>query len=238
MTFSFVVPDDGETGLSGKQTVLLRRLRSNYSEHIIANVLVPLIEKSAPISLRALDWLVVNEAKRQSLVCSSTHIGKQTNIFKAYQEALKFWKRRLFRSVPAQVPFGSAFERRRALDYLGPSQLRPLRSRNWHFVLRGVPLGRDRAEHERSRAAPKAESSQNARERGEAQPHGADEDDLAAVRGLQEHGTNLHVIFFLFQRLRLWRLPLFRGTAPGGLYAHITKARKRRYVGFFLYCCM
>ena len=107
MTFSFVVPDDGETGLSGKQTVLLRRLRSNYSEHIIANVLVPLIEKSAPISLRALDWLVVNEAKRQSLVCSSTHIGKQTNIFKAYQEALKFWKRRLFdpfrRKYPLEV---------------------------------------------------------------------------------------------------------------------------------------
>lgn len=107
MTFSFVVPDDGERSLTGKQTVLLRRLRSTYDEHIIRNVLIPLIEKSAPISLRALDWLVVNEAKRQSLVCSSTHIGVQTNIFKSYQEALKFWKRRLFdpfrRKYPLQV---------------------------------------------------------------------------------------------------------------------------------------
>lgn len=121
MTFRFVVPDDGEKNLSGKQTVLLRRLRSDYNEQIIRNVLIPLIEKSAPISLRALDWLVVNEAKRQSLVCSSTHAGVQTNIFKSYQESLKFWKRRLFDPFRRKYPLEVHLDGRVHLTTLGQS---------------------------------------------------------------------------------------------------------------------
>ena len=75
---------------------LLHHLNANYTPAIAQAVLVPLIEQTAPISLRALDWTVVNWSKQRNAVCSSTIPGQMTNIHCAYKTALHFWKRRLF----------------------------------------------------------------------------------------------------------------------------------------------
>ena len=110
MDFEFV-PYDGEGNelaqLSGKQAILLKRLRERYTAEMIRTVLVPLILKTGPVSLRSLDWSVVNFSKEKNTICSSSTPGVYISIHRSYQEALRFWKRRLFdpfrRRHPLQV---------------------------------------------------------------------------------------------------------------------------------------
>ena len=52
--------------------------------------------QSSPISLRALDWAVVNWSKQHNIVCTSIVPGQMVNIHHSYRSALKYWKRRLF----------------------------------------------------------------------------------------------------------------------------------------------
>lgn len=94
----------GEEELNSKQRALLKRLRSRYTAHIIRTVLVPLINKQAPVSLRALDWAVVNWSKQVNAICTSLTPGRYTNIHKSYQESLRFWKRRLFDPFRRRYP--------------------------------------------------------------------------------------------------------------------------------------
>lgn len=75
---------------------LLQRLNRGYTEDVARNVLLPLINQTSPVSLRALDWAVVNWSKQHNIVCSSLTPGHTTNIHNAYRNALSFWKRRLF----------------------------------------------------------------------------------------------------------------------------------------------
>lgn len=82
--------------LGGKERVLLTRLNKDYDEDSIRDVLVPLITQTSPVSLRALDWAVVNWSKSNNVVCSSAVPGQMTNIHHAYRTALAYWKRRLF----------------------------------------------------------------------------------------------------------------------------------------------
>lgn len=82
--------------LSGKEKTLLHRLNNAYTEDVARNVLVPLIEQTCPVSLRALDWTVVNWSKQHNVVCSSSVPGEMTNIHHAYHSALAYWKRKLF----------------------------------------------------------------------------------------------------------------------------------------------
>ena len=82
--------------LGGKERVLLARLNKEYSEESICDVLLPLITQTSPVSLRALDWAVVNWSKQNNVVCSSIVPGQMTNIHHAYRTALAYWKRRLF----------------------------------------------------------------------------------------------------------------------------------------------
>ena len=93
--------------LSGKQAILLKRLKERYTADLIRTVLVPLILKTGPVSLRSLDWAVVNHSKEKNTVCSSSTPGVYVSIHRSYQEALRFWKRRLFdpfrRRHPLQV---------------------------------------------------------------------------------------------------------------------------------------
>ena len=85
-----------ESRLSARERTLLRRLRREYTDEIARTVLRPLIDQTSPVSLRALDWAVVNWAKQHNVVCSSLVPGEMTNIHHAYRNALQYWKRRLF----------------------------------------------------------------------------------------------------------------------------------------------
>ena len=85
-----------ETKLNGKEHSLLHRLNKEYTATIVRDVLIPLITQTSPVSLRALDWSVVNWSKQHNVVCSSSVPGQMTNIHHAYRAALGYWKRRLF----------------------------------------------------------------------------------------------------------------------------------------------
>lgn len=80
----------------GKEIMLLQYLNEHYTTEIVSGVLVPLLTQDSPISLRALDWTVVNWSKQFNVVCSSIVPGKMTNIYRAYQSSLSFWKRKYF----------------------------------------------------------------------------------------------------------------------------------------------
>tara|TARA_B110001452_G_scaffold265949_1_gene271648 strand:- start:3931 stop:4500 length:570 start_codon:yes stop_codon:yes gene_type:complete len=82
--------------LSGKERALLLRLNNVYTKDMVLDILVPLIEQSSSVSLRALDWTVVNWSKQHNIVCSSSSPGEMTNIHHSYRTALTYWKRRLF----------------------------------------------------------------------------------------------------------------------------------------------
>lgn len=90
----FQVPKDRP--LRGKELVLLKRLNDGYTLDIARDILIPLINQTSPVSLRALDWAVVNWSKQHNIVCSSSVPGEMTNIHHAYHSALSYWKRRLF----------------------------------------------------------------------------------------------------------------------------------------------
>lgn len=85
-----------EAALSPKELNLARRLEREYTVDLLRDVLLPLIEQTSPVSLRALDWTVVNWSKQHLVVCSSLQTGHMTNVHHCYRQNLAFWKRRLF----------------------------------------------------------------------------------------------------------------------------------------------
>ena len=90
----FVVDDP--SALSVRERTLLRVLEREYTPDVGRTVLLPLVTQTSPVSLRALDWAVVNWSKQHNIVCASIVPGQMTNVHHAYRAALKYWKRRLF----------------------------------------------------------------------------------------------------------------------------------------------
>ena len=84
------------SALSARERTLLLRLEKTYTASTVASVLIPLITGDSPVSLRLLDWAVVNWAKEHNIVCSSLTPGEVTNVHHAYRVALGYWRRRLF----------------------------------------------------------------------------------------------------------------------------------------------
>ena len=93
MTKTFIADD---TRLSAREHALLRRLEREYSPELLRTVLLPFLVQTSPVSLRALDWAVVNWSKKHNVMCSSMQPGEMTNIHHAYRKTLTFWKRKLF----------------------------------------------------------------------------------------------------------------------------------------------
>ena len=88
--------DVTNVSLSRRETILLRMLEREYNNEILHNALLPFLNHTSPISLRALDWAVVNWSKKHNIICSSPTPGRMTNIHSAYRTSLAFWRRRLF----------------------------------------------------------------------------------------------------------------------------------------------
>lgn len=82
--------------LSDKEYHLLKLLESKYNNTMFVNILRPLATQQSPVSLRTLDWTVVNWSKGRNVVCSSLTPGEMTNIHESYIRTLTYWKRRLF----------------------------------------------------------------------------------------------------------------------------------------------
>ena len=84
------------TELNTRERSLLRHLQREYTPEIARTILLPLLRKESPISLRVLDWTVVNWSPKHNVVCASPVSGELVNVALAYASALSFWKRRLF----------------------------------------------------------------------------------------------------------------------------------------------
>jgi hypothetical protein len=82
--------------LTRRETLLLAKLEREYTPALLRDVLLPLINQTSPVSLRALDWAVVNWSKKHNIICSSMVAGEMVNIHHSYRKTLSFWKRRLF----------------------------------------------------------------------------------------------------------------------------------------------
>ena len=82
--------------LSTREHTLMQTLQREYTVDIARTVLLPLMTQTSPISLRALDWAVVNWSKQYNIVCASIVPGQMINIHHSYRSALKYWKRKLF----------------------------------------------------------------------------------------------------------------------------------------------
>ena len=88
--------DASNLSLNLRETRLLKKLTEEYTDDIARLVLRPLIVQKSPVSLRALDWAVVNWSKQHNVVCSSLVPGEMTNVHHSYRVALTHWRRRLF----------------------------------------------------------------------------------------------------------------------------------------------
>jgi len=80
--------------LSRKEAMLLERLEREYTTQVLREALLPL--QANVVSLRSLDWAVVNWSKKHNVICTSSVPGQMTNVHQVYRTTLSFWKRRLF----------------------------------------------------------------------------------------------------------------------------------------------
>lgn len=88
--------------LDAKQVCLLRQLSAFYTQDNIEKVLIPILTQSDHLSLRVLDWLVTNYAKKHSVVYAYTHRqgGAVTktllNVYSDYKCWLRNYRRKDF----------------------------------------------------------------------------------------------------------------------------------------------
>lgn len=88
---------DTDVVLGCKERILFEHLQREYTPRLVREVLLPLVRQSSPVSLRVLDWAVVNWSKQRNVVVSSARTpGAWTNVHQAYREMLHHWKRKLF----------------------------------------------------------------------------------------------------------------------------------------------
>ena len=90
----------GPDQISRKQEERLRAVVSDgYYKEKVASLIVPVVKQEYDISLRALDWFVVNYCKQRRLLCGNTgelRAADAFDIFLEYKTTLKLWKRRCF----------------------------------------------------------------------------------------------------------------------------------------------
>ena len=81
--------------ITQRQKSILHRLCNFYSEENIAQILLPMVSQNSCISLRSLDWLVTNYAKKHNIVCYAKN-GSLFNIYHSYKISLTHFRRRNF----------------------------------------------------------------------------------------------------------------------------------------------
>jgi hypothetical protein len=72
----------------------LKDLLSYFSLERLEKIVVPIISMRARVSLRALDWLVINYAKKFKVTLATE--GYILNVYHDYRARLRYWQRELF----------------------------------------------------------------------------------------------------------------------------------------------
>ena len=96
----------------------LNELIPFFTEERLATVLIPILRMESPVSLRALDWLVTNYAKKHGLAWPLTiSSGNESlsgermfSVFNEYKTWLRTWRRRLFDPFQRRVRIFFSFE--------------------------------------------------------------------------------------------------------------------------------
>ena len=79
-----------------RQIRRLHEIASFYDDEVCCGVLVPMVTQTMDISLRMIDWLLVNWAKKNKIL-TRTPDGKEViNIYSTYKDHLKHYRRKLF----------------------------------------------------------------------------------------------------------------------------------------------
>ena len=81
--------------ITGKHELLLQSLIQFYDESQSLKVVTPIIKEQTDISLRLLDWLVTNYAKKRS-ISYLLHENKNFNIWLDYKRQLKAYSKKQF----------------------------------------------------------------------------------------------------------------------------------------------
>lgn len=81
--------------LTQRQSERLRWLTSHFTSERLEKTIIPIISVTSRISLRALDWLVINYSKKHkiALVGESMYV---ISVYNEYRTWLHFWKRNMF----------------------------------------------------------------------------------------------------------------------------------------------
>lgn len=82
------------TSVESRDEVLLRSLRKFYTDPTALRTLTDVLRNKTKISLRTLDWLVTNYAKKNNVVYS--YNNKTVNVFLEYKGCLKAFSKRSF----------------------------------------------------------------------------------------------------------------------------------------------
>jgi hypothetical protein len=83
--------------LKSKALLRLQSLEPWYTDKIIQVLLLPLSNQQDSVSLRALDWLVTNYAKKKNILLSDPRgCRAPINIYADYLSLESYWKRPLF----------------------------------------------------------------------------------------------------------------------------------------------
>jgi hypothetical protein len=82
------------TSIESRDDVLLRSLRKFFADKHALRVLTDVLRNKTKISLRTLDWLVTNYAKKHNIVY--TYNGKTVNVYLEYKGCLKAFSKRSF----------------------------------------------------------------------------------------------------------------------------------------------
>ncbi len=95
----------------------LAEIAPYYTDEVVLQLLVPVIDQTYDVSLRALDWAVVNWSKKHRVLCRVAPDDRADviNLFSVYKDTLRCWSRRMF----------DPFRRRERIYFLHPASGAP-----------------------------------------------------------------------------------------------------------------
>ncbi len=81
--------------IASKEDMVLRRLATFYSDPEILARVKPILTGESKISLRLLDWLVTNYAKKHNIAYLTT-TGRDVNVYLRYKANLRAYSKKMF----------------------------------------------------------------------------------------------------------------------------------------------
>ena len=88
-------PNSHMETITSKEDMVLRRLSAFYSNETLLKRIQPILTGESKISLRLLDWLVTNYAKKHNIAYLTSE-GRDVNIYLRYKANLRAYSKKMF----------------------------------------------------------------------------------------------------------------------------------------------